>query len=189
MAEINLLQNTNNRNTERKTHNVVNTIGVIVLVVVIGLYGLFFVLTNKADADSKALADQQAQIQQKISTGTQYQQLVSAQTKLKSIESLLKTHTYWCEILPNLSADTLKSTTYGKFTANANGSATISGNVSNFQNLDKLIQGYQVNNDKFVKDVKLVSVSAGSGEKITTGYTLNVTFNQAVLAKYSNTCN
>lgn len=189
MAEINLLQNTNNQNTERKTQHILNTVGVIILLAVAGAYAALFVLTSKIESDSKKYADDQSSLQQKISTAPEYSELIDGQTKIKMIEGLLKNHTYWCAVLPHFAQETLKATKYSKFTANSDGSATITGSVPDFQNLAKLIQAYQFNNDKFVKDVKLVNVGLGSEQKNDIAYTVDVTFNKDVLANYTNKCN
>jgi hypothetical protein len=189
MAEINLLQNTNNENTERRNQNLLNSSGIGLLVLLIVIYGLFFVLAAKAESDSKALVTEQSATQQEVATGQQYKQLINAQSKLKSVQGLLKVHTYWCEVLPNFNSDTLKTAKYSKFSANSDGSATITGSVPDFQNLAKLIQAYKIKDDKFVKDVKLVNVGLSSGVKNDITYTINVSFNKDVLAQYVDRCN
>ena len=84
-------------------------------------------------------------------------------------------------MIQRFSDATLKTATYKKFTANSDGSATITGNVPDFQNLDKLIKAFQLNDFQYIKDVKLVNVGLSEENKIGVSFTVNVTFNNTIL--------
>jgi FlaG/FlaF family flagellin (archaellin) len=189
MSEINLLQNNVNQDTQKKNTRILNVIGVLLLVITIASYVGLFVLAKQAASSNTSYVSEKDNIQKSIMASSEYPKFVSHQDKLKNIDLLLKAHLGWCTILPSFSAVTLKNTTYNKFDANADGSATVSGTVPDFQNLAKLIQAYQYNEDQFVKDVKLVNVGIGSAETNSIQYTINITFNKEVLKKLADQCN
>lgn len=188
MPEINLLQNTNIANSERRVHRTLNMVGVILLIVVVAGYAALFFLAKSADTAVAAKNAQEQSIQQSLVTEAEYPDFINHQDKLNNIAILLKGHLSWCTILPDFEQVTLKNAKYAKFEANSDGSATISGTVPDFQNLAKLIQGYQYGQNKFVKEVKLINVGLSSEEKNEISYTLNVKFNNEILKQYP-TCN
>lgn len=189
MSEINLLQSNNDQYAKNQTNKVLNFISILLLVLVVVAYAALFFLVKNVEKSNVAYAEEKESIQQNIMGSVAYPQFVSHQVKLKNLEGLLKSHLGWCSILPSFGNVTLKTAVYNKFDANADGSATISGVVPDFQELAKLIQGFQHNDDQFVKDVKLVNVGLGSAEKNEIQYTINVTFNKEVLQKSVEKCN
>ncbi len=181
MAEINLLQNTNIESSEERLPKILNTSGIILLMLAIAGYILLWVGTSSAKNKTTELQSQQSAIQQKVQQSEDYPRLSNYQNKLKNLQLLLDKHLGWGTLIQKFSAATLKTATYKKFTANSDGSATITGNVPDFQNLDKLIKAFQLNDFQYIKDVKLVNVGLSEENKNGISFTVNVTFNNTLL--------
>ncbi len=158
------------------------------LIVVLAAYGALIFLTKSASSTSASETAEQAAIKQEVINSPEYPTFLAHQDKLKNLDLLLKNHLSWCTILPNFAQNTVKETKYTKFTANADGSTAITGTVPDFATLAKMIQAFQLNNGKFIKDVKLVNVGLSDGEKNEITYTINVTFNKSVLNNTPDTC-
>lgn len=181
MAEINLLQNTSIESSEERLPKILNTSGIILLIFVIAGYIFVWYGANTAKKTTAELQAQQASIQQKVQQSEDYPKLSNYQNKLKNLQLLLDKHLSWGTLIQKFSDATLKTATYKKFTANSDGSATITGNVPDFQNLDKLIKAFQLNDFQYIKDVKLVNVGLSEENKIGISFTVNVTFNNTIL--------
>ncbi len=190
MAEINLLQSSNNQHSERTVQKILNTVGVVLLVLVILGYGALFALAKQATNAAQSTLSQEETIKKSIVTKEEYPALLENQVKVKSVQSLIDSHLNWCMILPNLAETTLKATTLTKLSANSDGTATVSGTVNDFQTLAKAIQAFEQDQKQFIKDVKLVNVGKSSNsDTISIAYTLIITFNNKVLSEYVNKCN
>jgi len=181
MAEINLLQNTSIESSEERLPKILNTSGIILLLLVIAGYIFVWYGASTAKKTTAELQAQQASIQQKVQQSEDYPRLSNYQNKLKNLQLLLDKHLSWGTLIQRFSDATLKTATYKKFTANSDGSATITGNVPDFQNLDKLIKAFQLNDFQYIKDVKLVNVGLSEENKNGISFTVNVTFNNTIL--------
>ncbi len=181
MAEINLLQNTSIGSSEERLPKIMNVIGMLLLAFAIVAYVLLWVGTSSAKTKTAELQAQQASIQQKVQQSEDYPRLSNYQNKLKNLQLLLDKHLSWGTLIQRFSDATLKTATYKKFTANSDGSATITGNVPDFQNLDKLIKAFQLDEFQYIKDVKLVNVGLSEENKNGISFTVNVVFNNTIL--------
>ncbi|MHB8871007.1 MAG: hypothetical protein ACYC5G_00930 [Candidatus Doudnabacteria bacterium] len=181
MAEINLLQNTSIGSSEERLPKIMNVIGMLLLAFAIVAYVLLWVGTSSAKTKTAELQAQQASIQEKVQQSEDYPKLSNYQNKLKNVQLLLDKHLSWGTLIQRFSDATLKTATYKKFTANSDGSATITGTVPDFQNLDKLIKAFQLNEFQYIKDVKLVNVGLSEESKNGISFTVNVIFNNTIL--------
>ena len=182
MADINLLQNANvPSNSHQGLFRSLSAAGMVLLFVSIGLFALFYFLDISTEARLSDATEKKNSIEQKIKEQEGYKPLVVNQTKAKNLEVLLDDHLNWSEVLPQFAKSTLNNAKYTKFLANQDGGATITGTVSDFQNLSKLMKAFQLGEDRYIQDVKLTSVALGSEGSNDITYTVKVTFNKESL--------
>ncbi len=182
MSEINLLQNQNYELEAKQTYTILNRVGIGLLVFMLLAYGAFYFIDQNIAAQAAQDLARKQQLQLTIQNDPNYAPLLSSQAKLKNLQLLLDKHLSWGDLLQKFGDAALKTATYSRFAANSEGGATITGVVPDFQNLDKLMKAYQLNDFQYIKDVKLVNVGLSKDEKSTgINFTIKVTFNKSLL--------
>ncbi len=181
MAEINLLKNQVEEIKEKQAYKVMNKLGIGLLILVALAYVFFYFAAKQYDSQAQAIAQQQAELQLQIEQEQQYPGVIADQDKLKNLQILLDQHLSWGDLIQKFGDATLKTASYTKFTATSDGGATITGIVPDFQNLDKLIKGYQLNEFQYIKDVKLINIGLSDQQKNALNFTIKVTFNKDLL--------
>jgi hypothetical protein len=182
MPDINLLQNTNiTEKDNTRLFRMLNVLGVILLVLAIAAFVGLFILTKSIESRAVTVADQKIQLEKEIKSKADYSILSKDQSKMNNLKIVLDQHLNWSEVLPKFAKATLKTANYTKFVANKDGSATITGTVPDFQNLDRLIQAYQLKEFDYIKDVSLANISLQTEGKNVITYILKVTFNKDIL--------
>ena len=184
MAEINLLQSSQ---PAKKSNDQWAKVFAVFSVILLGLAvigaGVMFFVNRSVQVQSADLKAQITQRQDEITQVNRYNDLISEQTKLKNLQFLLDHHLDWSQLLPKFYDATLSSATYSRFAAQADGTATITGNVDNFVDLDKLIQAYQLADFKsYIKDIKLVNIGFSTDlNKPGVTFTISVSFNDDII--------
>lgn len=181
MAEINLLKNQVEEIKEKQAYKVMNKLGVGLLILVVVAYIFFFFAAKSYDSQAQTIAQQQAALQMQIEQEKEYPGVIAHQDKLKNLQILLDKHLSWGDLIQKFGNATLKTATYTKFIATSDGGATITGIVPDFQSLDKLIKGYQLNQFQYIKDVKLINIGLSDQQKNALNFTIQVTFNKDLL--------
>ncbi len=181
MADINLLQNTNVPHDDGKKYRVLNMLGVVLLVLVVAAIAVVFFLSSKTQKHTDKINADSANITKDIQSQKDFIALSRNQDKLKEMATLLNAHLSWSQVIPKFSEATLKTSKYTKYVANLDGSATITGTVPDFQDLDKLIKGFQLPDFDYIKDVKLTNVALAAEDKNEITYTITVTFDKSKL--------
>jgi hypothetical protein len=181
MAEINLLQNQETESKQRLTTNILNNIGIGLLVLVLAFYGTFYFLDKNVNAKMEANKAHQIEVQQQIKNDKEYPSLIRHQEKVSNLKILLDQHLSWGDLIQKFGDATLKTATYTKFLANAQGGATVTGIVPDFANLDKLMKAYQLNQFNYIKDVQLVNIALSDKDQNGIQFTLKLNFNKDML--------
>ena len=182
MADINLLQNVNVPNgRSQKAFRLLTYIGNIVLYFSIAMFVLFFALTFRTDAQLEKVSASKNEIESKIKQQANYKPLVTSQERARNLNLLLDQHLNWSDVLPQFSKLTLNTAAYNKFQANQDGTALITGTVPDFQALSKMMQAFQSDSTRYIKDVKLVNVALGSAEQTNITFSIKVTFDKEFL--------
>jgi competence protein ComGC len=177
MADINLLQNTNTPQDDGKKFKFINSFGVILLIIVVLALAAVFIVAKQVDSQIVKANTDSAAVEKDIKSQKEFAALARNQSKLREMATLIDQHLSWSRVVPSFGEITLKTSKYTRYVANLDGSATISGTVPNFQDLDKLIKGFQLKND-YIKDVKLMNVALASEEENQITYQINVSFNK-----------
>lgn len=182
MSEINLLQTTKPSTPSRDIYGVLNKIGVVLLVLVIGFYVYLFIAQSQVNKKITAEEGKNQQITADIKQIPKYQEFLATQTKIKNIKTILDNHLAWSKFIQAFTNATLNTASYKKFVAKNDGTATINGSVPDFKNLDKLIDGFQLPEFDFIKEVKLTNVSLTETDASSAiDFNLNVIFNKNLL--------
>lgn len=182
MAEINLLQTDKPKTSNRDIYGILNKVGTILLIVVIGFYVYLFVAQSQVNKQITVEQEKNQQITEEIKKIPKYQEFLATQTKIKNIKTILDNHLAWSKFIQAFSNATLNTATYKKFVAKNDGTATINGSVPDFKNLDKLIDGFQLPEFDFIKEVKLTNVSLAETDSTSAiDFNLNVIFNKNLL--------
>ncbi len=191
MTQINLLHT----DSEQKTHAVyrtLNVLGIIILIVALGSFVFFYLGAQSLNSSVSKIAQSRSAAQSGLENSKEYPALLSAQQKLKNLQSLLSQHTNWSDLITKFADATLKSTTfsdgtttstiYNKFSATSDGTVQISGIIGSFTDLDRLIKGLELQDfNSYITNVSLTNV--GTAEKnsgIT--FTLAISFNKDILS-------
>ncbi len=186
MPEINLLESTKTQSaTIQQKSGMLNKIGIALLVLVLAAYGYLFYASNQMDAKIASVETDQQNVQTQIQRNPDYPQLLASQTKIGNLQILINSHLGWSQLLPKFTDATLQTATYAKFTATTDGDAIITGTVPDFQNLDKLIKGFQLPDFNYIKDVKLVNVGLSSDATNSITFTIDISFNKDILQAFS----
>lgn len=182
MAEINLLQNQEVEVQQVRTYNLLNRIGVVLLLLSIAAYATAYYFNDRVVSQVATDKAEQISLQSQIVNDKNYPALLKQQEKLSNLKILLNKHLSWGDLIQKFGQATLKTATYSKFVANAEGGATITGVVPDFQSLDKLMQGYQLNQFNYVNDVKLINVGLSDKDQSNgIQFTIKATFNKDLL--------
>ncbi len=188
MPEINLLQGsgrtTSSGSVTRVTLNIIGI--VLVLAVAIG-GGYFHLQVKKVSADDAATVAQQSSVEQSVASDKNHENFLASQATLAATTQLFGDHLGWASLIPDFSDATLKTASFNSFQATANGGLNVSGTVPTFNDLDKMMQGFQLQSfSTLVSSVSLLNIGldhSAAGNRV--AFTVHVQFNPATL-KYGS---
>lgn len=157
------------------------------MVLAVGAGGFWYLQAKSARADDANTVAQQVATQQSVTNDKDYQNFLSTQKSLSDVSALFGSHLGWASLVPKFAAATLKTATFSSFQATSDGSVDVVGTVPSFADLDKMLQGFQLQDfSSYIKSVSLVNVglSNGSGGN-GVSFSLNVQVNPSIL-QYQN---
>jgi hypothetical protein len=186
MSDINLLQSTKTAASQNdRLIRILNIAGISLLALAVIFSFVVFFGVKGAESNQANLAKQASDEQSSIQSVPAYPLLLADQTKVKNLKILLDKHLDWSTLLPDFFNVTLQSASYSKFLANKDGGATITGNVPDFQELDKLLQALQFDDGSgktYVNDVKLLNIGVSNDQaKQGVTFSIGVTFDKNLL--------
>ena len=193
MAEINLLQTNNSQPSANPIWNRVLVAFAVVLLLAVGAAYMYVRYANTNIVEQIASEDaRQQEFESSIKADKNYSVFLSAQEKVKVIETLLSKHVDWAKLLPTFGEVTYKDAVFSQFSAEsrnfedaqgAGAVANITGSVSSLRDLDKLVKGMLLKDfSNTIRDVKFVEMSMNDEESDKPiSFQLKVTFNNAIL--------
>jgi hypothetical protein len=188
MPEINLLQgNVRTSSTGLATRVILNLVGACLLVAVLIVGGIFYAEVKSARAQDTKVVAQQSSALQSISGDKNYKNFIASQSALTEVTQLFTSHLGWTSMIPNFANATLKGASFNSFDAAADGGVNITGTVPNFNDLDEMMQGFQLPAfNSFIQSVSLQNVGLDHSDiGNSVAFTVHVQFNPATL-KYQS---
>ncbi len=186
MAQINLLgQEGVGGNVGTKIPLYLVRILATVFVIVLGYWG---VLSVRERLTTSQIAKLQAEIiatQKELVEDQSRQELVKRQGQVATVNTLIAEHKYWSKVLPELARVTLRSARYLAFSLSGNGTAKMTVNVSNYTEMDKFLQAFNLPEFNTVfKAVKVVSIGkVQQGDLQLVRFEIEVQYDQNFLKK------
>jgi hypothetical protein len=166
MQEINLLQNKLKDTTshwEKNNRAIVVILG-LVLVAELVVGGMFYLLTkNAVDAKESTDADNARLLTELNSMADELAKAKGFQAQAKNIDTLLRNHVIWSNIINSTSASTYKASRFFSMNSDTSGKMHIEGIVPSYTDLGKLILAFETNND--LKKVDLLSTTKSTTEQ------------------------
>jgi hypothetical protein len=159
MSEINLLQGNARGSSGTAVRVSLNVVGGIVLIAACATGGYFYLKGKTVQADDSGVVAQQLATQQAVTSGKDYKNFIATQKSLSTLTTLFAGHLGWTPLLPKFSAATLKVASFSNFAATADGGVDVAGTVPTFADLDKMMQGFQLQDfSSYVQSVSLVNI-------------------------------
>lgn len=132
----------------------------VLLLIILAYYGFLIYKGSKIASDTEAVNVEIGELQNKLLTDPNRNELLTRQSQLKDLQRLAKNHFYWSILLKELPKMNLKTASLLNFTANGQAQASLVVAVPSYADLDKFMQVFdrpEVN--KTFTDIKIKSVT------------------------------
>ena len=183
MQDINLLQNKLNDNSHKWQNSQRFSIVVLSLVLILELVaaGFFYLLRQRAEEQTLALQQDNANIQSKLSSmEDELMEAKGFQAQTKNLAVLLDSHVVWNKLLQEVSDTTFKNAQYLSLSSDTTGKITIEGMSNNYSELGKMLLSLETS-DLF-KSVKLVSTALSTGAESGVMFSVDVRAEQSIFS-------
>lgn len=133
---------------------------VVVVVAILAYYGYLFYASHKVQGQIDSLRTKTQTAQADAVSNKDRAQLLTRQGQLASLNPLIKNHTYWSALLPEVARVTLKQASYVTMQADSSGTMVLTVSVPDYASMDKFLQVFDMSqyNQQF-KDVKILSIN------------------------------
>lgn len=188
MAQINLLKQ---KSTGSSLVEVLPTYLVwlfsVVLAGVLAYYGWLFYKMHSVSADISKTQDSITQTRNAIGQLKNTEELIARQQQLKALETLMDSHVYWSQLLPEIAKVTLKTASYSDLKMSSDGTVSLAVSVPTFEDFDKFLQVFDLPEVYAnFNNVRVSSFNKIEGDNSTSiKFDVNMNFNQALL-KYKS---
>jgi len=184
VQEINLLQNSlkeKNQSWQRRS-GIALSILIFILIFELVLSAMFYFLGSNRDKQITRLADENAALQNKMeNTQKGLEEAKKFQRQLASLKDLIQVHVYWSKFFDEMESKIYVKSKLDTMNVDEAGTVTISGQVSSYSELGKLILA--LNKSKNLTNIKLLNSSLSDSEKSGVFFSLNAKVNKEAFTK------